>query len=136
MIKVSELYIKRIKGQPPEKAESLTLIEGLGVEGDVFACGGERQVSILLLSTRDEISAVPSKEMCLKKFSCNIALDGCGLSQMYVGKRLDFGGAELELTCVGRPCHDLCELGSCPLTQGAIFASVTRGGVIRIGDEA
>lgn len=47
MIKVLGLYVKRAKGQPPEASDELVLIENMGVRGDVFSVGGDRQVSLM-----------------------------------------------------------------------------------------
>lgn len=135
MIKVLGLYVKRAKGQPPEASDELVLIENMGVRGDVFSVGGDRQVSLMFKKTRDEIDALPKKEACLLKFCCNILLDGGQPSDFSRGTRLKTGETELEISAAGRSCHDVCSLDECPLIEGAIFARVITGGLIRIGDE-
>lgn len=135
-IKVTDLFIKKSKGVAPKNVDRIVLTQNAGVNGDIFATGGDRQVSLLLSQTAREISVMFSKEACLKKFSCNIIIEGCELSQIKQGDILSFAGASLEITSVGKKCHALCELASCPLIIGAIFAKVLRGGEINVEDTA
>ncbi|NLO45329.1 MAG: hypothetical protein GX107_02365 [Clostridiales bacterium] len=134
MVKVAKLYIKRAKGSPPENAVKLALKENAGVCGDIFATGGDRQVSLLYQKTQDEIDALSHGEPCLKKFCCNILLEGEKPSDLRVGQTITIGEAALEISSVGKECHSLCGLDVCPLVGGAVFARVSRAGVIKIGD--
>ncbi len=133
-MRIEELYIKRIKGQPPAAVDGIVLVGSCGVEGDIFANGSDRQVSILFEDTVKQVRAIAADEACLKKFSCNIVLSGC-IPALKAGGRIGIGNAELEITSVGKECYDLCSLTSCPLAESAVFAKVITGGTIKIGDK-
>ena len=130
---IEKLFIKPVKGEPPQKRESIILIENKGVEGDCHANGGDRQVCIVTGETADAIDSFKDKFNCLAKFSPNVVLSGN--RSFSAGKRIEIGGVILTVTSAGRECHRLCDIPFCPLISGIIFASVTKGGEIRIGDK-
>jgi cyclic pyranopterin phosphate synthase len=56
-----------------------------------------------------------------------------------LGTRLAVGNeAELEITQIGKECHDRCaiyhQVGDCVMPREGIFARVLRGGKVRPGD--
>ncbi len=129
---IKKLFLKPVKGGPSEIKESIILIENKGVEGDCHADGGDRQVCIVTEETADEISSFKEKFNCLAKFSPNIVLSGS--RSFSAGETIEINGVILRVTSAGRECHQLCDIPACPLIKGIIFASVTKGGEIRIGD--
>jgi MOSC domain-containing protein YiiM len=48
------------------------------------------------------------------------------------------GEAELEITQIGKECHDRCAIyraaGDCVMPREGIFARVVRGGTVATGD--
>lgn len=131
---VNKLFIKPTKGAPAESQKTLTLIKDKGAEGDVFATGGERQISILYEDTVSEMKDFPGD--CVQKFSCNILFGGGIPEDLQIGSVLHINEAELQITQIGRRCHGICGRGSCPLIDGAIFAKVIKSGTINEGDES
>lgn len=131
---IKELYIKPRKGEPAQFRESLNLLENRGAEGDIFA-GGERQICIFYEESRRKAAKLGEKP-CLKKFSCNILLDGEMPKNLKLGSLLRIGESELLITQIGRKCHELCAEQNCPLIGGAVFARVAKGGKIEVGEEA
>ena len=133
---VEKLYIKRTHGEPAEGAGCVKLIEGRGVEGDIYAQGGDRQVCIISAETQRAVRENISREPCLARFSCNIVIGGGFVPQR--GEEYVVGGAGLCIAQVGRECHKICKLyadgGECPLVRGAVFARVTQTGEVKTKD--
>ena len=73
-------------------------------------------------------------------FGENITLSGSDLKLLPVGTRILIGDCVLEVSQIGKKCHDRCEisrkLGTCIMPREGIFAVVVRGGIIMPGDEA
>jgi cyclic pyranopterin phosphate synthase len=56
-----------------------------------------------------------------------------------VGSKLKLGkSAELQISQFGKECHSGCEIfkqvGDCIMPREGVFAKVTKGGSIRVGD--
>ncbi|MCL2068761.1 MAG: hypothetical protein FWH00_02565 [Oscillospiraceae bacterium] len=128
-----------VKGAPGETLSEMTLIEGLGIEGD-FHRGGDKQISILSAEVRRWMEAQPKPGLCFMRFRENILLDGLDMRTLKPGGLLSVGTAVLKITKRGKRCFDECGLftggGSCRLSECAVFAAVEKGGIIRVGDLA
>lgn len=129
---ISKLFVKPVKGGSAVSVSSLTLVEGRGVEGDCHADGGERSVCLITESTENALAGIGEKKNCLVKFTCNVVLSGG--RELSVGDTVGIGSALLTVTLVGRECHELCAVPDCPLISGIIFARVSKGGKISVGD--
>lgn len=129
---ITELYIKKIKGEPSEKVNEITLESGAGVQGDIHSGSPDRGVCLVTGATALAIAAYREKYNCMKKFSPNVVLSGG--HPIEPGGRIIIGDAVLAVTAVGRECHGLCDIPACPLISGIIFARIERGGTIKTGD--
>lgn len=129
------MYQKPKKGVAASAIPNGTLLQDCGLAGDVFAVGGARQISILYAETHAKMETIQAAAPCLRRFGCTLLLSGEKPDTLRVGSRLQLGDAELTVTQIGRSCHGLCTLGSCPLCTEAIFAAVTCGGEIAVGTE-
>lgn len=71
-------------------------------------------------------------------FAENIRTEGVDWKRLPVGTVFTVGETELELTQIGKECHNDCEIkhltGRCVMPTEGVFAVVRRGGVIRPGD--
>jgi len=71
-------------------------------------------------------------------FAENILTEGLDLQSLKIGDLIRIGEAELEITQIGKECHNRCSIyeqaGDCIMPREGIFARVTRGGMIRKGD--
>ena len=109
-----------------------------GVVGDAHAGHWDRQVSLLSIECIDKMDA---KGLSLSPgdFAENITTEGIDLSALTVGSGLRLGlNAELEITKFGKACHGRCKIferiGDCIMPRDGVFAKVTRGGSIHVGD--
>lgn len=135
MAEIKELFIKPQKGAEKVPCQEVTLIEEKGVEGDVFAKGGDRQVSILFEETVGKSEKLRDRQICLQKFSPNIIIGGGIPNEFHVGTVISTDNISLSVTQIGRKCHEICGERSCPLIGGAIFAKVLKGGKLTVGEE-
>ncbi len=72
------------------------------------------------------------------KFAENITTQGIELFTLSVGTRLKLGACVVEVTQIGKECHQHCEIykkvGQCIMPHEGIFVKVLVPGVVRVGD--
>jgi MOSC domain-containing protein YiiM len=135
--KVLAVSISARKGVRKTNVESARLIENWGIEGDAHAGPGHRQVSLL---AQESIAKIRAKGLDVDAgaFAENITTAGIDLTSLPIGARLRIGGAEVEITQIGKECHSRCAIyyqaGDCVMPREGVFARVVRGGEIRPGD--
>lgn len=125
------------RGIPKSNCDKVKLIENWGLEGDIHGGNWHRQVSILALESVQKIRdrGVPVRPGA---FAENITTEFIDVPNLQVGTRIRIGEAELEITQIGKECHTKCAIffraGDCVMPREGIFATVKRGGEIRVGD--
>ncbi len=71
-------------------------------------------------------------------FAENILTEGICLHDLPLGTKITAGSAVLEVTQIGKECHNDCEIkqraGVCIMPKEGIFARVIRGGQVKKGD--
>ena len=71
-------------------------------------------------------------------FAENILTRGITLYELPIGTKLRVGGALLEVTQIGKECHQGCAIrqvtGDCVMPREGIFAIVLEEGTIKAGD--
>jgi MOSC domain-containing protein YiiM len=136
---VVSVNISTEKGVPKREVDGIRLIEGHGIEGDAHAGAWHRQVSLLAEESINRMRAKGLTELAHGAFGENINTIGIDLNHLPVGTRLLVGEAILEVTQIGKECHNGgCAIkeatGECVMPTDGIFAIVMRGGVVRAGD--
>ncbi len=119
--------------------DEAALRQGHGIEGDVHAGAWHRQVSLLDEADVDGMRA-GGLDLEAGDFGENLLLRGVDLASLGIGSRLAVGGAELEVTQVGKVCHSRCAIyaaaGDCIMPRAGVFARVEAAGRVRPGDPA
>jgi MOSC domain-containing protein YiiM len=121
------------KGEQKTSLERAVLREGHGIEGDAHAGDWHRQVSLL---ADEDIALMRGRGIDLRfgDFAENITTRGIDLAALPIGARLQLGDALLEVTQIGKECHQHCAIfeavGDCVMPRRGIFARVLRGGEI------
>ncbi len=119
------------KGMVKRPVERIRLQEAHGVEGDAHAGPGHRQVSLLLEADIDDQRAL-GLELEPGAFGENIVVAGLELARVGIGSRLAIGEAEIEITQIGKVCHDRCAIyyrtGDCIMPRLGVFGRVLKGG--------
>lgn len=124
------------KGTAKTPVPRAVLREDHGLEGDAHAGSSHRQVSLL---GEADIETLRAKGLELKpgSFGENLVVTGLDLNELGVGTRMKIGEAELEITQVGRVCHDPCTIydraDDCVMPRAGVFARVVHGGEARPG---
>ncbi len=116
----------------------IALIADHGVEGDGHAGPWHRQVSLLAQESVDSMRA-KGLDVGPGDFAENITTEGVAVAELPIGTRLRMGGCLVEVTQIGKVCHDHCAIyraaGDCVMPREGIFARVLEGGSLRAGDE-
>lgn len=125
------------KGVPKQDVGSAELRVNWGLVGDAHAGDWHRQVSLLALESIEKMRAKGLK-VGPGSFAENITTRGLGLHTLPVGTRLRLGTALVEVTQIGKVCHDRCavyyQAGDCVMPREGIFVKVLRPGRVAVGD--
>ena len=139
MAKVLSINISEKKGTPKTKINPGVLIEDFGFEGDAHAGKWHRQVSLLAKESIEKSKGLPTGGLCHGVFAENITTEGIELYTIPVGTKLKVGECIIEITQIGKECHEGCAIqklvGKCVMPREGIFASVIKGGKVYEGDE-
>ena len=139
MAKVLSINISEKKGTPKTKINPGVLIEDFGFEGDAHAGKWHRQVSLLAKESIEKSKGLPSDGLCHGVFAENITTEGIELYTIPVGTQLKVGECILEISQIGKECHEGCAIqklvGKCVMPREGIFARVIKGGKVYEGDE-
>jgi MOSC domain-containing protein YiiM len=135
---VAAVNVSARKGEKKVPVPSVRLVEGHGIEGDAHGgTSGHRQVSLL---ADESVARMRAKGLVVGPgaFAENLTVEGIDLAPAHVGRRLRVGETILEVTQVGKECHDRCaiyvQVGDCVMPREGIFARVVTGGTVSPGD--
>ena len=163
---VLSVNVSTRKGEAKRPAPEALFREAHGIEGDVHAGPGERQVSLLawesveaqLALMREKGVECPKADALAREaggeadgraphdpyalnpgdYAENITVRGVDLKSVAPGDRIEVGPALLEVTRIGKECHQHCavfkRLGDCVMPREGVFTKVLRGGAIKAGD--
>lgn len=138
MGKVMAVNISEKRGTQKVNVHTAKLIENYGLENDAHAGNWHRQVSLLSYEKIEEFKAkgAPVQDGA---FGENLIVQGFDFKTLPVGTKLKCNDVILEITQIGKKCHNGCEIfqimGDCIMPREGVFARVLHGGVISEGDE-
>ena len=135
---IKAISISKDKGVPKTNVLEAVLKTDFGIVGDAHAASWHRQVSLLSIESIDKMVAMGA-EVSPGNFAENFTTEGIELPKLPVGSKLRVGkDIELEITQIGKECHNRCEIfkqiGDCIMPREGIFAKVTKGGGVKVGD--
>ncbi len=138
MAEVTAVNISREKGVRKESVPYIDLKLRHGIVGDAHAGDWHRQISLLADESVDTMRKACPIELDAGIFAENINTRGITLKTLPVGTRLRVGETELEVTQIGKQCHNDCAIkkatGKCVMPTEGIFAIVVKEGRVRAGD--
>ena len=124
------------KGKKKCPVES-AFISSQGIEGDAHRGDWDRQVSLLAeesLPKKDGFPAFFSGDFAENTLTRNI-----DLKELKIGQQLRVGESVLEITQIGKKCHEGCEIkkhtGDCVMQREGIFAKVIKPGNVKTLDK-
>ena len=137
MAEVTAVCISERKGTRKHEVPSIRVQCGHGIFGDAHAGNWHRQISLLAEESVDKMRAL-GLTLQPGDFAENILTRGLELKSLPIGTRLRVGETLLEVTQIGKKCHNDCEIkkltGSCVMPTEGIFAIVLQEGEIFPGD--
>ena len=137
MARVTSVNISEKKGTIKHPIEEARLLPHHGIVGDAHAGDWHRQISLLAEESVDKMrSLLP--ELQPGAFAENINTRGLELKALPVGTRLRLGETVVEVTQIGKECHNDCAIkkatGTCVMPTEGIFVAVLQEGTVRAGD--
>ena len=138
MAQVVSVNISERKGTVKREVPEIQLRRRHGIVGDAHAGDWHRQISLLAEESVDKMRALlPGLEP--GAFAENINTRGLELKTLPVGTRLRLGETVVEVTQIGKECHNDCAIkkatGKCVMPTEGIFAVVVTEGTVRKGDK-
>ena len=138
MGKILALCISEKKGTLKTEINEANFIEDFGIENDAHAGKWHRQVSLLEFNKIDK-KRKKGANVDFGAFGENIVLEGIELHTLPIGQLIKIGDVLLEVTQIGKKCHDKCQIyyqvGECIMPKNGIFTKVLKGGKVKVGDE-
>jgi MOSC domain-containing protein YiiM len=131
--KILSINISDKKGEKKIPIPEAVLKENFGIEGDAHGGDWHRQVSLL---AREDVEEMIKKgvKVTYGDFAENITTEGIDLANLPIGTILNLGEAILEVTQIGKECHEHCaifrQIGDCVMPRKGIFTRVIQGGKI------
>jgi MOSC domain-containing protein YiiM len=138
MGKVVAVCISEQKGTPKINIRKGKLIENFGLEKDAHAGNWHRQISLL---SYDRVQEFKHKGIDIPDgaFGENLLVMGIDFKNYPIGSRFQCGKVLLEITQIGKTCHNECvirkQVGDCIMPREGVFARVINGGSIEVGDD-
>lgn len=139
MARVISINISDKKGTFKNPIEMGFLEEGYGLSGDAHGGNWHRQVSLLAKESIEKMKKLGVEGLESGKFGENLTTEGLVLYELPIGTKLKIGEAELQITQIGKECHEGCKIqksvGKCIMPKEGVFAKVIKSGHVKSGDE-
>lgn len=137
MAQVISVNISEKKGTVKREVPEIQLKLRHGIVGDAHAGDWHRQISLLAEESVGKMRAL-LPDLRPGAFAENVNTRGVELKALPIGTRLRLGETVVEVTQIGKECHNDCEIkkatGKCVMPTEGIFAVVVREGTVRKGD--
>lgn len=130
--------ISKNKGERKTPIDQVELRQEHGIIDDAHAGDWHRQISLLASESIAKMQAM-GLDVDSGDFAENLTTKGIDLVNLPIGTRLKVGETLLEVTQIGKECHNRCAIyeqaGDCVMPKEGIFARVIEGGTIKPEDE-
>lgn len=138
MGRVMAVCISEKRGTQKKNIKEGNFIENFGIENDAHGGNWHRQVSLLSYEKIEEFNE-KGANVIDGAFGENLVVEGIEFTELPIGTRFKCNEVILELTQIGKECHNHCEIykkmGDCIMPRNGVFARVIVGGKIKCGDE-
>jgi molybdopterin adenylyltransferase len=136
--RIRAISVSKQKGMQKANVPGAELRTDHGIVGDAHAGDWDRQISLLEIECIDMMVAKGAK-VSPGDFAENITTEGIDLAASKLGDKLRLGTeVEIQITQFGKKCHGRCkiyeQIGDCIMPREGVFARVSRGGSITVGD--
>ena len=125
------------RGTVKTEVPSAVLTPEWGIVSDAHGGNWHRQVSLL---SAEKIEAFRKKIWVdYGAFGENLVIEGFDFRSLPVTSRFAIGDVVLEMTQIGKECHNDCvikqQTGECIMPREGVFTRVLHGGTISVGGE-
>ncbi len=131
------ICVSENRGTAKQPVNEASLRVDHGIVGDAHAGNWHRQISLLGYEVIEQFRE-KGAEVSFGDFGENLVVEGFDLKNIGVGRRFAVGTAVIEITQIGKICHNHCEIfkrmGECIMPGEGIFAKVIKSGEIAVGD--
>lgn len=138
MAKIVSINISTKKGVIKEPISKAKLKINYGIVGDAHAGNWHRQISMLAKESIQKIKDKGFDHLKFGDFAENITTEGIEVHTLPVGTKLKIGECEVEVTQIGKKCHNGCAIkqttGDCVMPREGIFVKVLKEGTIQPND--
>jgi MOSC domain-containing protein YiiM len=135
--RIVAVCVSEKKGERKTPVASVTLQPEHGIVGDAHAGDWHRQVSLLAMESIQKMQKL-GLDVNSGDFAENITTEGVDLVALPIGSRIKVGETLLEVTQIGKECHNRCAIyhqaGDCVMPKEGIFTKVLSSGDIKAGD--
>ena len=135
--KVIAVNISAHKGEKKTPVDEVLLLKDHGIDNDAHAGNGHRQVSLLANESIDKMRRL-GLDVDSGSFAENLTIQGVDLTDLPVGRQIQVGETLIEITQIGKECHNRCAIyyqaGDCVMPKEGVFGKVIKGGIVRPGD--
>lgn len=135
---VKAVCISDKRGVQKHDAGSARFDPDWGILGDAHGGKWHRQISLLSYEKIEEFNKLGA-DVNAGAFGENLVVEGLDFRSMPIGTVFKCGNVLLEMTQIGKECHNHCQIyhktGDCIMPREGVFARVLRGGIISVGDE-
>ena len=136
--RIKAISVSQKRGTQKTNVPEVKLKTDFGIVGDAHAASWHRQISLLANESIEKMIAKGAK-VSPGNFAENITTEGIDLLSLSIGSKLKAGGnVELEISQFGKECHSRCaifeQVGDCVMPREGVFAKVTKGGLVKVGD--
>ncbi|MDU2198919.1 MAG: MOSC domain-containing protein [Peptostreptococcaceae bacterium] len=138
MAKIVSINISTKKGVIKEPISKAELKIDHGIVGDAHAGNWHRQISMLAEESIQKMKDKGFNHLKFGDFAENITTEGIEVHTLPVGTKLKIGECEVEVTQIGKKCHNGCAIkqttGDCVMPREGIFVKVLKEGTIQPND--
>lgn len=138
MAKIVSINISTKKGVIKEPISKAELKINHGIVGDAHAGNWHRQISMLAEESIQKMKDKGFDHLKFGDFAENITTEGIEVHTLLVGTKLKIGECEVEVTQIGKKCHNGCAIkqttGDCVMPREGIFVKVLKEGTIQPND--
>jgi len=124
------------KGERKTPVTEVMFEERHGICDDAHAGPWHRQVSLLAIESVEKMKAL-GLDVGPGDFGENLTTSGFDLVSLPVGTQLNIGSTIVEVTQIGKECHQRCAIyhqaGDCVMPKEGIFVKVLKGGPVKAG---
>ena len=130
MAMVESINISTKKGVIKEPISKAELKINHGIVGDAHAGNWHRQISMLAEESIQKMKDKGFDHLKFGDFAENITTEGIEVHTLPVGTKLKIGECEVEVTQIGKKCHNGCTIkqttGDCVMPREGIFVKVLK----------